>query len=77
LSDVFEDVVVSGHEKLIKPDRRIYEELTSRNKLLPEECVFIDDSPKNVEGAIAAGWKGLHFTGSDVLRKSLQDWELL
>jgi 2-haloacid dehalogenase len=72
LRDAFEDVVVSGHEKLIKPDRRIYEVLTARNDLVPGECLFIDDSPKNVDGAREAGWQALHFTGADALRAELE-----
>ena len=77
LKNAFEDVVVSGQEKLIKPDRRIYEVLTDRNNLRPDECLFIDDSPKNVEGARIAGWQALHFIGSDGLRSSLEDLKLL
>ena len=77
LNNAFEDVVVSGHEKRIKPDRRIYEVLTNRNKLPPDECLFIDGSPKNVEGARIAGWQALHFNGSDELHKSLEELELL
>ena len=71
LAGAFEDVVVSGHERLIKPDRRIYEVLTSRNGLRPEECLFIDDSPKNVVGAREAGWQALHFTGPQALRAEM------
>jgi 2-haloacid dehalogenase len=77
LAEVFEDVVVSGHEKLIKPDRRIYECLTGRNGLRPEECLFIDDSMKNVEGAQAAGWQAVHFAGPDKLRVDLMARGLL
>ena len=77
LKNAFEDVVVSGQEKLTKPDRRIYEVLTDRNNLRPDECLFIDDSPKNVEGARIAGWQALHFIGSDGLRSSLEDLKLL
>lgn len=77
LNTIFEDVVVSGHEKLIKPDRRIYDVLTGRNNLQADECLFIDDSPKNVEGAQSAGWQALHFTGPDALRKSLKELRLL
>ncbi len=77
LNHVFEDVVVSGNEKLIKPDRRIYELLVGRNSLQPEECLFIDDSLKNVEGARAAGWQALQFTGAEPLRASLEARSLL
>jgi 2-haloacid dehalogenase len=77
LTDAFEDVVVSAHEGLIKPDRRIYEVLTTRNGLRPEECLFIDDSLKNVEGARAAGWQALHFAGAETLRADLSARGLL
>lgn len=73
LNDAFEDVVVSGVEQLLKPDVRIYETLTTRNTLDPKDCVFIDDSPKNVDGALVAGWQAIHFVDPDGLRKSLQD----
>ncbi|MBT8460427.1 MAG: HAD-IA family hydrolase, partial [Boseongicola sp.] len=71
LRDAFEDVVVSGQEKLIKPDVRIHEILTERNGLAPAECLFIDDSPKNVEGARNAGWDAVHFTNANALRADL------
>jgi len=71
LREAFEDVVVSGHERLIKPDARIYQLLTARNGLRPEECLFIDDSLRNVEGARAADWQALHFTGPGELRADL------
>lgn len=77
LNHAFEDVVVSGVEKLIKPDHRIYEVLTDRNNLRPESCLFIDDSPKNVEGARAVGWQALHFIGADALRKSLEKLDVM
>ena len=77
LRDAFEDVVVSGDEKLIKPDPRIYEVLTTRNDLVPGECLFIDDSPKNVDGARQAGWQAVHFTNAEALRADLQARGLL
>lgn len=77
LRDAFEDVVVSGDEKLIKPDVRIYEALTARNDLTPGECLFIDDSPKNVKGARDAGWQAVHFTDAGALRIALEAKGLL
>ncbi|MCB2136184.1 MAG: HAD family phosphatase [Rhodobacteraceae bacterium] len=77
LDAAFEDVVVSGHEGLIKPDRRIYEVLTGRNDLSPETCLFIDDSAKNVDGARAAGWQAVQFTDAAALRADLEGRGLL
>jgi len=67
----FRDILVSGREKLIKPDRRIYELLMSRNGIAAAESVFIDDAPKNVEGARTAGMAALHFQSPERLRADL------
>ena len=77
LLDAFEDVVVSGDEKLIKPDPRIYETLTRRNDLRAEDCLFFDDSPKNVEGARSVGWQAIHFTGPEALKRELEAMNLI
>jgi 2-haloacid dehalogenase len=74
---LFRDIVVSGDERLVKPDTAIYRLLTSRNGLKAKDCIFIDDSLKNVVGAKAAGWQALHFTGPERLRADLQALGLL
>ena len=61
--DSFDGVMVSSTVHLIKPDVRIYELLCSTCGLKPQECVFIDDRPENVEAAAAVGMKGIVFTG--------------
>jgi len=70
--DWFEGIVVSGEEKLVKPDRAIYELLLRRYAAVPERAVFIDDSQRNVEGARAAGMMGLHFTSPEALARDLR-----
>lgn len=71
LATEFEDVVVSGHEKLLKPDAAIYTRLLSRNGLQAAECLFIDDSLKNVEGARAVGMAAHHFLSPEGLEADL------
>ncbi|WP_417768464.1 HAD family hydrolase [Stappia sp.] len=73
LANDFIDVVISAHEGLIKPDRRIYEVLFARNALAPEQTVFIDDSPANVEAARDIGMHAIHFTGAAPLERALRD----
>lgn len=63
----FDGMVISAHEKLIKPDLRIYQLLCERYNLKPEECVFIDDLAANAQGAIDAGFKAIHYTGPEAL----------
>jgi len=57
----FEGIVVSGDEKLIKPDSRIYQLLFDRYRIKPEESVFIDDSLQNITTAKELGMAGIHF----------------
>lgn len=68
---LFRDTVVSGDERLLKPDPAIYHVLLTRNGLAAADCVFIDDSEKNVRGAEAVGMKAIHFTTPNALRKGL------
>ena len=57
----FDGVVVSAHERVIKPDPAIYRILFERYDLAPQDCIFIDDSAKNIETARSLGMKGIHF----------------
>ena len=67
----FEGIVVSGEEKLIKPDPRLYVRLLERYRVDPARAVFIDDSPKNVEAAAALGIHAIHFRSPPALRDEL------
>ena len=71
LFDMFEGIVVSGAEKLVKPNPEIYQVLLNRYQLNPMESIFIDDRQANVDGAEKVGIKGLLFQGSDSLRRQL------
>ena len=63
--------VVSGAEKLIKPDPRLFKVLLDRYNLKAEECTFIDDNPDNVAAAQKLGMQGIAFTNAESLRKEL------
>ncbi|WP_375398234.1 HAD family hydrolase [uncultured Sphingomonas sp.] len=75
--DRFRDIVVSGDERLAKPDAAIYALALDRFGLTAEEAVFIDDSPANVAGAAALGIHALLFTDADRLRRDLVGLGLL
>jgi 2-haloacid dehalogenase len=72
LADSFIDIVVSGKERLLKPDAAIYRVLLERQALAAEDCVFIDDSEKNVTAAAALGFHALRFTTPERLRDDLR-----
>jgi 2-haloacid dehalogenase len=64
-------VTVSGDIRLIKPDPAIYRHHAASFGLDPAASLFIDDSPKNVEGAKSAGWQAVHFTDAKTLKADL------
>ena len=65
--------VVSGAEKIKKPDARLYRILLDRFGLEAGECVFIDDNPANTAAAEALGIKGIVFQNPEQLRKELDN----
>ncbi len=71
LGEVFGVTVVSGQEKLLKPQPEIFHLLCKRAGLSPENCIFIDDGLHNVEGARAVGMDGIHFTVPQALEHAL------
>lgn len=71
--DRFRDIVVSGTEKLVKPDAAIYRLALDRWRLAPGRAVFIDDNAANVAGAAAIGMTALRFIDEPTLRGQLRD----
>ena len=67
----FRGIVVSGEVKTMKPHARIFELLLERHGLTAGDCVFIDDSEKNVVGARAVGLHAIHFLAPAQLRGDL------
>jgi 2-haloacid dehalogenase len=73
----FRGIVVSGRIRLKKPDPRVFAHLVETHRLTPSETVFIDDSPRNVDAAKAAGLKALHFTHPERLAGDLRSLRVL
>ncbi len=70
---LFRDIVVSGVEGVAKPAPAIFDVLAQRVGRPLAECVFVDDSPANVEAAAAAGLDAIRFTPDEPLRRLLRD----
>ena len=68
----FNGIVVSGDEKIAKPDPRIFAILIERYDLDPARTIYIDDLPRNVDAAARAGFITLHFTGAEKLETDLR-----
>ena len=59
--DLMEDMVISGIEKVMKPDHRIFKLALERFGIKAEETVFIDDNAANVQAANEVDIKGILF----------------
>ncbi len=68
----FDGIVISGDEKLIKPDPRIFQVLVDRYGLEPSSTVFVDDHRPNVEAAAELGFRAMQFVDADALRTELR-----
>jgi 2-haloacid dehalogenase len=73
----FETILVSGDERLVKPDARIFQLMLERITHPALACVYIDDSAKNVVAAAALGFDAIHFTSAPELRAALTGRGLL
>jgi len=73
----FDDIVVSGAEKMRKPAPEFYQLLLDRNNVKPEEAIFIDDNYRNVLAAEKLGIKSIHFTSAEALKEKLVELGVL
>jgi 2-haloacid dehalogenase len=70
-------IVISGEEKICKPDPEIYQILLERYQLTPEECVFIDDRQENLDTAAQIGIETILFQTAQQVRKALKNLQLI
>ena len=73
----FRDIVVSGEEKLAKPDPAIFQRADKRFGYAPQAMLFIDDNLANIEAASALGWQVHHFTDAAILESDLANRGLI
>ena len=74
---LFRDIVVSGDEGLLKPEAAIFRLCLDRNGLSAQDCVFIDDVARNIDGARDVGTDAILFTSPDQLETDLKRRSLL
>ena len=60
LEDYFEQVFLSHEIGMRKPHVETFTWIVDQIGVNPEDCLFIDDSPQHVEGALKAGLKAWH-----------------
>lgn len=73
MGSLFETVVVSAEEHVLKPDPSIYRDTCARLGIDPGQMVFVDNRAENAAGAEAIGAVGHHYTSPDGLRTFLRE----
>lgn len=68
---LFDVVVLSGDEGIVKPNPAIFELVAERLGARPRECVMIDDIEDNCSGADAAGMRAIHYVSNAQMRHEL------
>ena len=66
--DFFDGLIISGEEKLIKPDPIIFHLACKRFNLIPKYTVFIDDRIENIEAASRLDFQTIHLTNPDEIK---------
>jgi 2-haloacid dehalogenase len=73
----FDGIVVSGEEKMRKPQPEFYQLLLDRYKLNAASTLFIDDNHRNIKAAESMGLQTIHFNSSEELEKDLNRLNIL
>lgn len=68
----FDDIVVSGEVELVKPDPRIFQLVLTKANRSANQCVFIDDSEKNIKAAQALGFQTIHYVSPEQTARELR-----
>ena len=68
---LFDGIVISGEEKLIKPDKKIFELILERYHLKAENSLFIDDNVNNIQAAKEMGFATIHVLEKTDLKREL------
>ena len=70
----FDLYLASGRAGVAKPAAGIYEQACRKLGVTPNECLFMDDSEKNVEGARRLGMQAIHWPDPAEGLKRFKKW---
>jgi 2-haloacid dehalogenase len=75
--EIFDGIVVSGVEKMIKPEKQFFQLLLDRYQLKAANSLFIDDNPKNIQAANEMGFTTIHIKENTNLEEELKQMAIL
>ena len=70
--DAFHHMTISAEVKVAKPSAKIYHIALEQAGVSPNEAVFVDDMPENIEACERLGMKGIRFTDAESALKQLK-----
>ena len=68
----FDDMIISGEHKLIKPNPLIYKLAINKFNLDPLNCVFIDDKYENIDAAKQLGFLTIHLINPRTIKSEIE-----
>ena len=74
--NMFDGLIISGKEKLVKPDKKIYLLAISKFNLIPKETVFIDDRIENIKAAKKLSFKTIHLKNPELIKLKIKKFLL-
>ncbi len=75
--NTFDGIVVSGTEKVMKPDPKIFQILFERYTVNPKEAIFIDDNHRNIIAAKKLGLNTIHFQNSNTMIEEMKKFGII
>lgn len=75
--NLFDDMVISGEVKMIKPEPEIFHLALQKFGRSASECIYIDDSLPNIQQAQKMGFETIHFESPEQLKTELHKLDIL
>ena len=76
-TDLFNGMIISANEKIMKPDLKIFNLFLNRYNLNSDETLFIDDSMPNIKACEKVGIHGLYLPDSSLLKTKLEELHII
>nr|MDQ3093633.1 HAD-IA family hydrolase [bacterium] len=73
LENYFEEIIASGDIGYAKPEANAYEYVADKLGVRLDECVFTDDRPEYIEGAIGVGMLTILYSNFEQFKKDLAE----